>query len=156
MSKKRGGESDIAVNRKARRDYHILDSLEAGIELRGTEVKSIRAGKVNLGDAFARVEKKGVFLHGMDIQPYENAGIEQHAAKRPRQLLLHKKEILRLAQAEQQKGQTLIALRAYWKNQFVKIEIGLGKGKNHGDKRQDLKAKTEKREADREAARFNR
>lgn len=149
--------AEIANNRKARRDYHILDTYEAGIELRGTEVKSIRAGKVNISDAFARVERGQLFLYGCDIQPWETAGVWfQHESRRPRRLLVHKREILKLEQATAVKGASLPCLRLYWKNKRVKVEIGVGKGKTHSDQRHDLKAKVELREAQREVARFNK
>ncbi len=147
--------ADIATNRKAPRDYHILEKYEAGVELKGTEVKSIRAGHINLGDAFARIERGQCFLYGCDIKPYEKASHEQHEARRSRRLLLHKNEILKLYAASQQKGLTLVALRAYWKDRRVKIEIAVGKGKTHSDQRQDLKKRVENREAQREMARFN-
>jgi SsrA-binding protein len=146
---------DIATNRRAPRDYHILEKYEAGVELKGTEVKSIRAGHINLGDAFARIERGQAFLYGCDIKPYEKASHEQHEARRSRRLLLHKNEILKLYAASQQKGLTLVALRAYWKDRRVKIEIAVGKGKTHSDQRQDLKKRVENREAAREMARFN-
>ena len=148
--------SDIAKNRRALREYQITDKYEAGIALKGTEVKSIRQGKINIKDSFARVENGQAFLYGCDIQPYECASHEQHDAKRTRKLLLHKKEIQKLWQQSQIKGNTLITLRCYWKNKRVKVEIGVGKGKAASDKREDLKKRTEKREADREIARFNR
>jgi SsrA-binding protein len=149
--------AEISSNRKARRDYNISDTYEAGIELKGTEVKSIRAGKVNISDAFARVERGQLFLYGCDIQPWETAaGWFQHEPRRPRRLLVHKKEILKLDQATSIKGASLPCLRMYWKNGKVKIELGVGKGKTHSDQRQDLKAKVELREAQREVARFNR
>lgn len=147
--------SEIATNRKAHRDYHILEKVEAGMELKGTEVKSVRLGHINIGDAFARVERGQCFLYGCDIQPYVKASHEQHEARRTRRLLLHKNEIMKLWAASQQKGQSLVALRAYWKNRRVKIEIGVGKGKTKGDQRQDLKKKAEMREAQRDMARFN-
>jgi SsrA-binding protein len=148
--------ADISVNRKALRDYHILDRFEAGIELRGTEVKSIRGGFANLNSAFARVENGQVFLHDLDIQPYVRASFEQHEPKRFRRLLLHKQEINRLFGLTQIKGHTLVALRLYWKDSRVKVEIGVAKGKEAVDKRQDLKEKASKRETDREVARFNK
>ena len=148
---------DIANNRKAGRDFHILEKYEAGLELKGTEVKSIRAGKINVSDAFARVEGDQVFIYGCDIQPWETAGEWfNHTSRRPRRLLLHKSEILKLASATAIKGCTLPLLRMYWKNRCVKVEIGVGKGKTHADQRQDLKKKVELREAQREMARFNR
>ncbi len=148
---------DVATNKKAHRDYHISETYEAGIQLRGTEVKSIREGKVNISDAFVRIEKKEAFLYGCDIQPWQTAGeYFQHLPKRPRRLLLHKNEILKLAQSTDEKGFTLPCLRMYFKDSRVKIEFGLGKGKGHSDQRQDLKKRVELREAEREMARFNR
>jgi SsrA-binding protein len=148
---------DVATNKKARRDFHISETYEAGIQLRGTEVKSIREGKVNISDAFVRIEKQQAFLYGCDIQPWQTAGeYFQHAPKRPRRLLLHKNEILKLAQAADEKGYTLPCLRMYFKGRRVKVEFGLGKGKSHSDQRQDMKKRVEMREAEREMARFNR
>lgn len=149
--------SDIATNRKAGRDFHILEKFECGIELKGTEVKSIRAGKVNIADAFARIENGQVFLHGIHIQPWETASEWfQHNVRRPRRLLLHKREILKLEQAVAVKGCTLPLLRMYWKKRRVKVEIGIGKGKTHADQRHDIKKKVEMREAQREISRFNK
>ncbi len=150
-------KSEIATNRKALRDFNIHDKYEAGLELKGTEVKSIRAGKTNVSDAFARVEGGQVFLYGCDIQPWQTAGEWfNHQSKRPRRLLLSKREILKLASETAIKGCTLPLLRMYWKDRRVKVEIGVGKGKTHSDQRQDLKKKVEIREAQREMARFNR
>jgi len=148
--------AEISVNRKALRDYHILERFEAGLELKGTEVKSIRGGFANINNAFARVENGQVFAYDVDIQPYARASFEQHEPKRSRRLLLHKNEITRLAAVTQIKGHTLVALRMYWKDARVKLEIGVGKGKESVDKRQDLKDKATKRETDREVARFNK
>jgi SsrA-binding protein len=147
--------AEIATNRKAPRDYHILERYEAGIELRGTEVKSIRQGKINLSDAFARVDRNQVWLYNFDIQPYDKASHTQHEPRRTRRLLLHKREIHKLTALTQQKGLSLPALRAYWKGPLVKIEIGVGKGKTKGDQREDLKGKVMDREAARAAANFN-
>src|SRR3954470_7504335 len=132
--------TDISVNRKALRDFHILDRLEAGIELVGTEVKAIRAGLANVNNAFARVENGQVWLYDMDIQAYEKASFVQHEPKRPRRLLLHRQEIDKLLGKTQVEGQALIALRVYWKEHRVKVELALGKGKLSHDKRHDLKA----------------
>ena len=148
--------ADISVNRKALRDYHILERFEAGIELKGTEVKSIRAGFANINNAFARVENGQVFAYDVDIQTYARASFEQHEPKRSRRLLLHKQEIDRLFGLTQIKGHTLTILRMYWKDARVKLEVGVAKGKEAGDKRQDLKEKADKRETDREVARFNK
>lgn len=146
---------EIATNRKAPRDFHILDRFEAGLELRGTEVKSIRLGKLNISDAFARVEKNQVWLYNCDVQLYDKASWEQHEPRRTRRLLLHRREIYKLAGYTQLKGLALPVLRAYWKGQKVKIELGVGQGKDKGDQRQDLKAKQDNREAQRIVARFN-
>ena len=148
--------AEISVNRKALRDYHILERMEAGIELRGTEIKSIRGGFANINNAFARIEKGQAFVFDIDIQPYARASHMQHEPKRFRRLLLHKKEIHRLFGLTQVEGHTLIALRMYWKDARVKIELGVGKGKEAHDKRQDLKEKASKRETDREVSRFNK
>lgn len=147
---------EVAKNRKALRDYEIVERFEAGIELRGTEVKSIRAGKVNLADAFARVDGGQVFLYGCDIQPYAQASHEQHENKRARRLLLHRREIGKLTGLTAERGLALVALRLYWKDNRVKIEIGVGKGKHHFDKREDLKKKASDREVAREIARFSK
>ena len=147
--------AEIATNRKAGRDYHILEKYEAGVELRGTEVKSIRQGKVNISDAFARIEKGQVWLYGCDIQTYDKASFSQHEPRRSRRLLLNKHEIDKLIGLTQQKGLALPVLRAYWKNRKVKLELGVGRGKDKTDQRQDLKEKVEKREAQRVVARFN-
>jgi SsrA-binding protein len=148
--------AEIVVNRKALRDYHILEKLEAGIELKGTEVKSIRAGHVNLQGSFAKLERKEVFLYDSDIQPYLRASHEQHEAKRKRRLLLHRTEIIRIAAEIEQAGKALIPLRMYWRNNKVKVELGLGKGKHAGDKRQDLKKRVQDRETDRMLASLQR
>ncbi|MDP4638309.1 MAG: SsrA-binding protein SmpB [Verrucomicrobiales bacterium] len=148
--------SDIATNRKARRDYHISDKYEAGIELKGTEVKSIRAGKINISESYARVDKGQLWLYNCDIRPYEQASHEFHVPLRNRRLLLHKREIRRLSAVTEQQGLTIVPLRLYWKNRKVKVEIGIGKGKDQRDKRQDLKERAHNREVDRELARFNR
>ncbi|MGE9267006.1 MAG: SsrA-binding protein SmpB [Verrucomicrobiales bacterium] len=147
----------VARNKKARRDFHISETFEAGLVLVGTEVKSIRDSKVNIGDAFARIERGEAWLYGCDIQPWQTAGEWfQHAARRPRKLLMHRREILKLEQQLAQKGQTLVCLSLYFKGNRVKVELGLGKGKTHNDQRHDLKKRTELREAQREVARFNK
>ena len=148
---------EVATNKRARRDFHISETYEAGFVLRGTEVKSIRAGKINISDSFARIERNEAWLYGCDIQPWQTAGTYfQHEAKRPRKLLLHKNEILKLSQATLQKGFTLICLKLYFKGRRVKVQLGLGKGKGHADQREDLKKRTELLEAAREVARFNK
>ena len=148
--------ADIAINRKALREYHIAERFEAGLELKGTEVKSIRGGLANINGAYARVENGQVFAYDVDVQAYAKASFAQHEPKRARRLLLHKGEIERLFGLTQIRGNTLPVLRLYWKGARVKLEIGVGKGKEAEDKRQDLKDKAEKRESDREVARFNK
>ncbi len=148
--------SDSILNRKALRDFHILDRYEAGIELKGSEVKSIRAGKANISDAFAKIEKGQAFLHNADIQPYERASHEIPPAKRVRRLLLHRKELDKLYGETAVAGRTLVVLKIYWKSGKLKAEIGVGQGKVAHDKRADLKKRATNRETEREVARFNR
>ncbi len=148
--------AETILNRKALRDFHILQRYEAGIELKGSEVKSIRAGKANIGDAFARIEKGQAFLHNADIQPYERASHEVPAAKRVRKLLLHRLEIDKLYGETAIAGRTLVILSLYWKNGRLKAEIGVATGKVAHDKRADLKKRATDRETEREVSRFNR
>jgi SsrA-binding protein len=148
--------SDIATNRKALRDYQIQERIEAGLALVGTEVKSIRAGQVQLNDAFARIDKGRAILHQCDIQPYDKASHTQHDPRRPRVLLLHKREIRHLAAASQIKGCTIVALRLYWKGPHVKVELGIGKGRNKGDQREHDKIKGLDRDVRRAMSSFNK
>ena len=141
--------ADIVTNPKARRDYHILEVFEAGIVLKGTEVKTLRAGKGQISDAFARVEKGEVFLYNAHIDEYSHGNIQNHAPKAPRKLLMHKAEIRKLIGESAVRGQALIPLALYWKNGRVKVSLALGKGKVQFDKREDIK----KRESDRELKR---
>jgi SsrA-binding protein len=141
--------ADIVSNSKARRDYHILETFEAGIVLRGTEVKALRAGKGQINDAFARVENDQDFLHNAHIDEYSQGNLQNHQPKAVRKLLLHKSEIRKLFGLASVKGNALVPLSLYWKNGKVKVSIGVGKGKAQFDKREDLK----KREADRELKR---
>ena len=147
---------DIVTNRKARHNFQVVESFEAGIALKGTEVKSIRAGLANMTSAFARLEKGELFLHGLDIQPYQRASHEQHEAKRPRRLLVHRAELHKLREQVELQGCALPALKLYWKNRNVKVQIGVAKGNKAPDKRQDLKRQVAEREAARTAAAFNR
>lgn len=141
--------SEIVKNPKARRDYHILDTVETGIVLRGTEVKSLRAGKGQISDAFARIENDEVWLHNAHIEEYEMGNRENHRPKAPRKLLLNKNQIRKLKASATIKGNSLVPLSFYWKNQKVKVALAVGKGKAEFDKREDIK----KREADRELKR---
>src|SRR4030095_11225505 len=141
--------ADILKNPKARRDYHILQTFEAGISLRGTEVKALRAGKGQISDAFARVDNGEVWLYNAHIDEYSFGNINNHQPKAPRRLLLHKSEIKKLFDLASVKGNALLPLSFYWKNGKVKVALGVGKGKAEFDKREDLK----QREADRELKR---
>ena len=139
----------IAQNKKARHDYFIKQSFETGIELTGTEVKSIRQGKVNLKDSYATVKNGEVFLHGMHISPYEQGNIFNVDPERDRKLLLHKYEIRRLIGYTQQQGFSLIPLSVYLKGSRVKVELALAKGKKLYDKRRDIAERDAKRAIDR-------
>lgn len=136
----------IAENRKARHDYTIEESFEAGIELKGTEVKSMRAGRANLQDSFAIIENGELYLYGMHISPYEHGNIFNVEPMRPRRLLMHKKEIMRLLGKTKEQGLTLVPLKAYFKKDKIKIELALAKGKKLYDKRDAAAEKTAKRE----------
>jgi SsrA-binding protein len=140
---------DIVSNSKARRDYHILETFEAGIVLRGTEVKALRAGKGQISDAFARVENNEVVLYNAHIDEYSHGNLQNHQPKAPRKLLLHKSEIRKLFGLASVKGNALVPLSLYWKNGKVKVALGVGKGKAQYDKREEMKRK----EADRELKR---
>jgi SsrA-binding protein len=140
---------DILSNPKARRDYHILETFEAGIVLRGTEVKALRAGKGQISDAFARVENDEVFLYNAHIDEYSHGNLQNHEPKATRKLLLHKAEIRKLFGFAAVKGNALVPLSFYWKKGKVKVALAVGKGKMQYDKREDLK----KRESDRELKR---
>ncbi|MCK5594982.1 SsrA-binding protein SmpB [bacterium] len=138
----------IAVNKRARHEYLVLETFEAGIALNGSEVKSIRAGGVNIKEAFAKIENAELFIHGMHINPYEQAGSFNHDPLRIRKLLLHKREIKRLIGQTSQKGLTLVPLRIYFKGGRAKIEIALAKGKKLYDKRDAIKKKVMNRETE--------
>lgn len=138
--------TNIAENRKAFHDYHILDTWEAGVALLGTEVKAIREGRVNLRDSFARIEKGQVWLHGVHISPYSHRGYADHEPLRQRKLLMHRDEIRKLTGKTTEKGMTLVPLRMYFVKGRVKVAVGLARGKKEYDKRETIK----KRETDRE------
>lgn len=143
----------IAGNRRARRDYQVLESMEAGLELRGTEVKSLRAGHASLDGSFARVDRGQLFLEGANIKPYEQGNVHNHDPVRSRRLLLHRAEIDRLASTVAEKGLTLIPLKLYFKRGKAKLQLGLCRGKQVHDKRETLKRKTADREAQRAMSR---
>ena len=139
----------ISVNRQARHEYFVLETYEAGIELYGTEIKSIRTGSVNLKEAWADIQNGQVYIYGMHISPYEKGNIFNKDPFRVRRLLLHKKEIIKLSSKIQQDGLTLVPLSLYYKNQYVKVELGLCKGKKLYDKRDADAARQASRDIDR-------
>jgi len=142
--------AEILKNPKARRDYHILETFEAGIVLRGTEVKTLRAGLGQISDAFVRIEGEQAYLHNAHIDEYAFGNRQNHNPKSVRKLLLHKREIRKLFGLANVKGNTLVPLSFYWKNGKVKVSVAVGKGKAEYDKREDLK----QRESDRELKRI--
>jgi len=143
------GQKIITENRKARFDYHILESFEAGLVLTGAEIKSARTGEITVNEAYVRPQGSELFLLNAYIKPYAHSGDKEYDPRRPRKLLLHRKEIAKLTRELETKGTTIVPLKIYLKGGRAKIEIALGKGKAAPDKRQDIK----KREADREVAR---
>src|SRR5262245_62128110 len=150
MKEKTEGEpaqANVAENRKAYHDYHLLETFEAGIVLLGTEVKAIREGRVNLRDSFARLENGEVFLYNVNISPYSHRGYSEHEPLRRRKLLLHRDEIRKLIGKTVERGMTLVPTRMYFKNGRVKVAVALAKGKKEYDKRETIK----RREADRES-----
>ena len=140
----------VANNKKAYHDYFIEEKYEAGIELFGTEVKSIRQGKCSIKEAYVNIDNGEAFVEGMNVSPYEKGNIFNREPLRRRRLLLHKREIMKLAGQVQAKGYTLMPLQVYFKNGRVKLEIGLARGKKLYDKRDDLKKKALKRETERD------
>jgi len=147
MASKNSGEKLIASNKKALHDYFVLQKLEAGLELMGTEVKSLRGGKANLKDSYVAIERDEAYLVGTHISPYSHGGYANHDPLRPRKLLLHRQEILKLTQKTRAGGQTLVPLRLYLSKGRVKVEIALAKGKKLWDKREAIKEKDQQKEA---------
>lgn len=143
------GEKIITVNRKARYEYQIVESIEAGIVLTGTEVKSLRSGKANLQDSYARIENGEAMLYNMHITPYEQGNRYNREPKRTRKLLLHRSEIIRLNSKVREKGLSLIPLRAYFKEGLAKIEVALARGKKMYDRRADIAEKDARRDMER-------
>ena len=146
---KQTGRKEIAANRKAFHDYFVLERYEAGIELAGTEVKSIRAGQVNLKDCFCTIKDGELWVRGMHISPYEHGSIFNKDPVRPRRLLMHKKEIIKLNARIMQDGVALIPLALYFKDSYVKVELGLCKGKKLHDKRDSEAERESKRDIER-------
>ncbi len=147
---KKNKDSFLTKNRKAFHDFHILETYEAGLELKGTEVKSCRAGSISLADSYARVDKGEAFLFNVHIAPYEHGNRFNHDPLRPRRLLLHKREILKMVSLVREKGNSIVPLKFYLKRGKVKVELGIAKGKTHFDKRDTLR----KRQDDLESRRI--
>ena len=149
------GSGALATNRKARHEFHILDSWETGLSLTGGEVKSCRAGQASLAEAYAAFDKGELYVYGLRIQPYAAAksGFNTHEPDRPKKVLMHRRELDRLAGQLQLKGHTLVPLKLYLVRGKIKLELGLGKGKLLFDKRETLRRKTDEREAAREMRR---
>jgi SsrA-binding protein len=147
--KKKADPGDVASNRRARYKYEVLERFEAGIELRGSEVKSLREGKAQIAEAYAAVDDGEVWLRGAYIPPYEPASEQNHEPERPRKLLLHKREIERLTGKTQERGLTLVPLRIYFKGPRAKLELALARGKEQHDKRRALRDRDQRREIDR-------
>lgn len=149
MAGKKDSIKVIAQNKKARHEYFILETYECGIELFGTEVKSIRLGKVNLADSYAGITKGEVWIKGMNISPFEKGNIFNRDPLREKKLLLHKREILKLSQRLKEDGLSLVPLKVYLKGSLVKVELALVKGKKLYDKREDIARRDAKRNIDR-------
>lgn len=143
------GRKVVARNRKARHEYEILEEIEAGLVLEGAEVKSLRQGQASFTDSFARVDRGEVWLYDLHIAPFEAASIDRPEPKRPRKLLLHKREIERLASKTAERGLTLIPLDIYFTRGYAKVTLALARGKKLHDKREDLKRRAMRREVDR-------
>jgi SsrA-binding protein len=156
VAKKDSAQKIIAQNKTARLNYFIDDTYEAGIVLVGTEVKSIREGRVNLKDSYAMVKEGEVWLHEMHVSPYSHGNRYNHEPLRTRKLLLHHREINKLYGKSREKGLTLIPLKIYFKNGKVKVEVGVGHGKKLYDKREDMKLKDDKRDMQRAMRERNR
>lgn len=147
------GVKIVATNRRARHDYEILETVEAGLSLVGSEVKSLRAGKASLREAFAMPRGKEIFLMQMHIPPYEKTGYAGHEPERPRRLLMHDREIRKFAARAEAEGLTLIPLRLYFRGKYAKIELAVGRGKKRHDKRAAIKERETRREISRELKR---
>jgi SsrA-binding protein len=147
------GEKTVASNRKARHDYQILERIEAGIVLTGSEVKSLRGGRASLVEAFARVRDDEVWLEGMHVPPYEQGEKRGYNPTRPRKLLLHRREIARLLGKQNEQGLALVPMRVYFTHGIAKVELGLGKGKREYEKRQSIAKREHQREMERAVGR---
>ena len=153
--KREPASGDVATNRRARHKFEWIEKVEAGVVLRGSEVKSLRNGKAQMTDAYAVVDDGEVWLRNLHIPPYEPASRENHEPERPRKLLMHRREIERLIGKTQERGLTLVPTRVYFKGRNAKVEIALAKGKDTRDRRRDLKAREQSREIERALADHN-
>jgi SsrA-binding protein len=147
--KRKAAPGDVATNRQASYRYELLERWECGIQLQGSEVKSIRGGRVQLKDGYATVRDGEVWLHNVHISPYAPAARDNHEPERPRKLLMHKREIERLIGKTQERGLTLVPTRVYFEGRNAKVELALARGKDLRDRRRDLKAREQKREIER-------
>jgi SsrA-binding protein len=148
--KRKVDPGDVASNRRARHKYELLDRFECGIELQGSEVKSLREGKAQIADAYAAIEDGEVWLRGAHFPPYGPASTENHDPERPRKLLMHRHEIDRLEARSQRKGLTLVPTRVYFKGNRAKVEIALARGKEQRDRRREIRDRDTRREVERE------
>ena len=148
--KRRADAGDVATNRRARHRYELVETFECGIELLGTEVKSLRGGKAQIAEAYAVIDRGEVWLRNAHIPPYEPASRENHEPERPRKLLLHRYEIERLIGRAQRKGLTLVPVRIYFKGSRAKVELALARGKEHRDRRREIRDRDVQREVERE------
>ena len=147
--KRKAAPGDVATNRQASHRYELLDRFECGIELQGSEVKSLREGGVQLKDAYAALEDGELWLHRMYVAPYRPAARENHEPERPRKLLLHRREIDRLIGQTQEKGLTLVPTRVYFRGPWAKVELALARGKSTVDRRRDIREREQRREIER-------
>lgn len=153
MTRRTEDEKTVASNRRARHDYAIQETLEAGIRLTGDEVKSLRGGRASLTDCYARVRDGEAWIEGMHIPPYEQGDVKRHLPTRPRKLLLHRREIEKLASQQQEERLTIVPLRVYFTHGIAKVELGVGRGKREYEKRQSIAKRESQREIERSLGR---
>ncbi len=153
MTRRTEDEKTVASNRRARHDYAIQETLEAGIRLTGDEVKSLRGGRASLTDCYARVRDGEAWIEGMHIPPYEQGDVKRHLPTRPRKLLLHRREIARLASQQQEERLAIVPLRVYFTHGIAKVELGVGRGKREFEKRQSIAKRESQREIERSLGR---
>jgi SsrA-binding protein len=153
MTRRTEGEKTVASNRRARHDYAIQETLEAGIQLTGDEVKSLRGGRASLTDCYARVRDGEAWIEGMHIPPYEQGDVKRHLPTRPRKLLLHRREIEKLAAQQQEERLAIVPLRVYFTHGIAKVELGVGRGKREFEKRQSIAKRESQREIERSLGR---